>query len=176
PQGEDREPPLEEITVTGTRITRSGMDTPTPVTSVQSQQIDVLSPDLQAEAMSLLPQFLANSGPATVGSVTGPAGSSFLNLRGIGHNRTLVLLDGRRVAPSNRLGTPDIAMLPQAVIANIEIVTGGASAAYGSDAVSGVVNHVIDTDFTGIKGHAQYGFTDRNDNERQEWSFTAGMD
>lgn len=169
-------PPLEEITITGTRITRSGMETPTPVTSVQAQDIDALAPGQLIEGMNLLPQFMSNSGPATIGSVTGPTGSSFLNLRGIGHNRTLVLLDGRRVAPSNRLGTPDIAMLPQAIIANVEIVTGGASAAYGSDAVSGVVNYVLDTEFSGIKGHSQYGFTERSDNERTEWSFTAGGD
>lgn len=167
-------PPLEEITVTGSRITRDGMQTPTPVTSVSAQQIDTLSPDQLLDGMNLLPQFLANSGPATIGSVTGPVGSSFLNLRGIGHNRTLVLLDGRRVAPSNRLGVVDIAMLPQALISNVEIVTGGASAAYGSDAVSGVVNYVLDTGFSGVKGHTQYGATERSDNERQEWSFTAG--
>lgn len=169
-------PPLEEITVTGSRITRDGMETPTPVTSVAAQQIDLLSPDQLLDGMNLLPQFMSNSGPATVGSVTGPTGSSFLNLRGIGHNRTLVLLNGRRVAPSNRLGVPDIAMLPTGVIANVEIVTGGASAAYGSDAVSGVVNYVLDTGFSGVKGHTQYGFTERSDNERQEWSFTAGTD
>lgn len=169
-------PPLEEITITGTRITRDGMETPTPVTSVQAQDIDALAPGQLIEGMTLLPQFMSNSSPATIGSVTGPTGSSFLNLRGIGHNRTLVLLDGRRVAPSNRLGTPDIAMLPQSIIANVEIVTGGASAAYGSDAVSGVVNYVLDKDFSGIKGHSQYGFTERSDNERTEWSFTAGRD
>lgn len=172
----DATPPLEEITITGSRITRDGMETPTPVTSLQAQDIDTLAPGQLIEAMTLLPQFLSNSGPSTVGSVTGPTGSSFLNLRGIGHNRTLVLVNGRRVAPSNRLGTPDVALLPQAVISNVEIVTGGASAAYGSDAVSGVVNYVLDTDFSGIKGHSQYGFTQRGDNERSEWSFTAGGD
>jgi hypothetical protein len=72
---EDLLPSLEEITITGTRITRDGMSTPTPVTSVQARQIDVLAPDLLAEGMSLLPQFLSNSGPSTVGSVTGPSGS-----------------------------------------------------------------------------------------------------
>lgn len=169
-------PILEEIMVTGSRITRSGMETPTPVTALNARQLQSWSPDTLIESMNVLPQFLGNSSPETIGSATGPLGSSFLNLRGIGYNRTLVLLDGRRVAPSNRLGTPDIATLPQSIISNVEIITGGASAAYGSDAVSGVVNYSLNTDYSGFQGHVQYGATDRNDNERNEWSLTWGRE
>src|SRR5688572_12642632 len=160
------EPALGEVTVTGTRLrTQNGMETPTPVTAVAAEEISVLSPGNLVEAMTQMPQFLNNSGPANVGSVTGPLGASFLNLRGVGSNRTLVLLDGRRVASSNRLGVTDIAMFPESMIRGMEVVTGGASAAYGSDAVSGVVNFLLDTDFTGLKAKLQGGVTSRSDNE-----------
>jgi outer membrane receptor protein involved in Fe transport len=167
---------LSEVTVTGTRLrTQNGMETPTPVTAVASQEIAALAPGNLVEAMSQMPQFLNNSGPANVGSVTGPLGSSFLNLRGIGQNRTLVLLDGRRVASSNRLGTTDIAMFPESMLKGMEVVTGGASAAYGSDAVSGVVNFLLDTDFTGVKAKLQGGMTSREDNDNVEASIAGGM-
>src|SRR5690606_654549 len=89
-------------------------------------------------------------------------------------NRTLVLLDGRRVASSTRAGVADVATFPESMIRGMEVVTGGASAAYGSDAVSGVVNFLLDTDFTGIKGSAQGGITSRQDNENYEVSLSAG--
>lgn len=154
----------------------NGMETPTPVTAVQAEEISVLAPGNLVEAMTQMPQFLNNSGPTSVGSVSGPLGSSFLNLRGVGSNRTLVLLDGRRVASSNRLGSTDIATFPEAMLRGIEVVTGGASAAYGSDAVSGVVNFLLDTDYTGLKTKLQGGITSRNDNENIEASIAGGRD
>ncbi len=167
---------LSEVTVTGTRLrTQSGMETPTPVTAVAPQEMAALAPGNLVDSMSQLPQFLNNSSPANVGSVTGPLGSSFLNLRGLGSNRTLVLLDGRRVASSNRLGTTDIAMFPESILKGTEVVTGGASAAYGSDAVSGVVNFLLDTDFTGVKAKLQGGMTSREDNDNVEASLAGGM-
>jgi iron complex outermembrane recepter protein len=163
------------VTVTGTRLrTQNGMETPTPVTAIATNEISVLAPGNLVEAMTQMPQFLNNSGPANVGSVTGPLGSSFLNLRGVGSNRTLVLLEGRRVASSNRLGMTDIAMFPESMIRGMEVVTGGASAAYGSDAVGGVVNFLLDTDFTGLKAKLQGGITSRSDNENVEASLAGG--
>ena len=166
---------VTEVMVTGTRLRiRDGMETPTPVTAVEIEEINTLGPGNLVEAMNQMPQFLNNSSPANVGSISGPLGSSVLNLRGVGSNRTLVLLDGRRVASSNRLGVTDIAMFPEAVIRGMEVVTGGASAAYGSDAVSGVVNYLLDTSFTGFKGSLQGGITERSDNENVEASLAAG--
>jgi outer membrane receptor protein involved in Fe transport len=168
---------VQEVTVTGSRLRiTTGMDTPTPVTAIQVDEINTLAPGNLVDAMSQMPQFLNNSGPSNIGSVTGPLGSSFLNLRGVGSNRTLVLLDGRRVASSNRLGSTDIATFPEAIIRGMEVVTGGASAAYGSDAVSGVVNFLLDTEFTGLKGHVQGGITSRHDNENGEFSLAGGHD
>ncbi len=82
-----------------------------------------------------------------------------MNLRGAGVNRTLVLLDGRRVVSSNRFGTVDVNMFPQALLKGIDTVTGGASASYGTDAVAGVVNFLLDTEFEGVKLNGQGGET-----------------
>ncbi len=166
---------LAEVTVTGSRLrVRDGMETPTPVTAMVSDELEALAPGNLVEALNQLPQFLNNSGPANVSSIGGAAGSSFLNLRGVGSNRTLVLLDGRRVASSTRAGVADVATFPEAMIRGMEVVTGGASAAYGSDAVGGVVNFLLDTDFTGVKGKVQGGMTSRQDNENFEISLSAG--
>src|SRR5690606_18307401 len=172
--GED-ELVLTEVTVTGSRLrVRDGMETPTPVTAMNSDELEALAPGNLVEALNQLPQFLNNSGPANISSIGGAIGSSFLNLRGVGSNRTLVLLDGRRVASSTRAGVADVATFPESMIRGMEVVTGGASAAYGSDAVSGVVNFLLDTNFTGIKAKAQGNITSRHDNEGFEVSLSAG--
>ena len=137
-QAGDSSSTLEEVMVTGSRIrTKNGMETPTPVTAVNMTEIADLDPGNIIDAVTLLPQFLNNETPATAGSAVGPLGAAGANLRGLGSNRTLVLLDGRRVPPFNRLGTPDVSTFPESMIRGMEVVTGGASAAYGSDAVSG---------------------------------------
>jgi iron complex outermembrane receptor protein len=173
--GDGEELVLGEVTVTGSRLrVRDGMETPTPVTAMVSEEIEALAPGNLVEALNQLPQFLNNSGPANVSSIGGAAGSSFLNLRGVGSNRTLVLLDGRRVASSTRAGVADVATFPESMIRGMEVVTGGASAAYGSDAVGGVVNFLLDTDYTGLKGKVQGGMTSRHDNENFEVSLSGG--
>jgi outer membrane receptor protein involved in Fe transport len=165
-------PALDEIQVTGSRIQRDGMNTPTPVTMLDSSELQSMAPTTLIDSLSQMPQFLNNSTPATH-NVYGAA-SDLLNLRGIGANRTLVLLDGRRVVSSTRSGAVDIGILPQELVQRVEVVTGGASAAYGSDAVSGVVNFILDTDFTGVKGSVQGGVTDRGDNENGKVSLAMG--
>lgn len=168
--------PLAEVTVTGSRIqTTTGMNTPTPVTSMSLDELGKLAPTTLADALQQLPQFLQNSSAATVGAGwTGTAGASILNLRGVGASRTLVLLDGRRVVPSTRSGTIDVNLFPEALVRRVDVVTGGASAAYGSDAVSGVVNFVLDTDFVGLKGDFQGGMTGESDNKDVEASLSWG--
>ncbi|HEX6993381.1 MAG TPA: TonB-dependent receptor [Gammaproteobacteria bacterium] len=165
---------IEEVQVTGTRIQASGMTTPTPVTSVTAEELFTLAPGTMMDALNQLPQFLGNDTPESVAGWTGSAGQSLLNLRGIGAVRTLVLLDGRRVVPSTRRGTTDISVFPQALVRRTEVVTGGASAAYGSDAVSGVVNFVLDTEYEGFEGRVQGGMTDRSDNENVLASIAGG--
>jgi len=169
--------PVSEVTVTGSRIqqTVTGMNTPTPVTSMSLDELSRLAPTTLADALQQLPQFLQNASAATVGAGwTGTAGASILNLRGVGASRTLVLLDGRRVVPSTRSGTIDVNLFPEALVKSVDVVTGGASAAYGSDAVSGVVNFVLDTEFTGLKGDFQSGMTGESDNKDVEASLSWG--
>jgi outer membrane receptor protein involved in Fe transport len=166
--------PIEEIQITGSRITRTGMTTPTPVTAVTAEELTNMSAGQLVESMSTLPQFFGNQTPQTTGFPS--SGASSLNLRGAGANRTLVLLDGRRMVAGNRFGTVDVGGIPEELIRNVETVTGGASAAYGSDAVAGVVNFILDTDYTGIKGHAQGGETQYGDGENWEVGMAAGTD
>src|SRR5690606_31094845 len=101
-------------------------------------------------------------------------GGNTLSLRNFGASRTLVLLDGHRVAPSNQDGTVGIDNLPQMLVERVDIVTGGASAVYGSDAVAGVVNYVLDKDFTGFKLQADAGMSKYGDGEQGQIGFAWG--
>ena len=166
---------LEEITVTGTRIVRSGMVTPVPTTAVQAAELQNMSAGPLFDSLVQLPPFFANQAPDQVNGGQNSGGSN-LNLRGAGLNRTLVLLDGRRVVPTNRFGAVDVAMFPEELVRSVEVVTGGASASYGTDAVAGVVNFMLDTDFDGFKGHAQMGETSYGDGETYEAGFAFGFD
>jgi outer membrane receptor protein involved in Fe transport len=164
---------LEEITVTGTRIVRSGMITPVPTTAVQADELQNMSAGPLFDALVQLPPFFANQAPEQVNGGQNSGGSN-LNLRGAGLNRTLVLLDGRRIVPTNRFGAVDVAMFPEELISSVEVVTGGASASYGTDAVAGVVNFKLDTDFEGYKGHLQAGQTTYSDGDTYEAGFAFG--
>jgi len=167
---------LDEINVTGSRIQRTGMQTPTPVTSVSAADLSNMAPGNLIQSLNQLPVFFGNTTTNAPGNFFTSPGAGNLNLRGLGPNRTLVLLDGRRVVSSTRYGGTDINVFPEAMIRNVETVTGGASAAYGTDAVAGVVNFQLDTEFTGITGHLQGGVTSRGDNENWEGSIAAGTD
>jgi iron complex outermembrane receptor protein len=169
--------PIEEVHVTGSRIQRDGMTTPTPVTSLNMDDLHVMAPTTLAAAITQLPQFVNSSVPegAPSSGWTGASGASILNLRGVGQNRTLVLLDGRRVVASTRKGTLDVNLLPDSLVKTVEVVTGGASAAYGSDAVSGVVNFILDTKFTGFKSDIQGGVTELGDNKNYTVSLAGGI-
>src|SRR5439155_950098 len=108
---------------------------------------------------------------------TGFNGLNNLNLRALGANRTLVLLDGQRVIASALNGAVDVNNLPSALVERVDVVTGGASAAYGSDAVSGVVNFILNKNFTGWKANVSGGMTDRNDDRttNADLSFGSGF-
>jgi iron complex outermembrane receptor protein len=168
-----------EVVVSGTRIQQtSGMDTPTPVAALSATEISNMAPGSLTDAMIQLPQFYASATAATFNGANNnffasPGGGS-LNLRGIGAKRTLTLLDGRRVVSSSIYGGPDINSFPEAMLKSVESVTGGASAAYGTDAVSGVINYILDTDFEGFEAHAQTGQSERGDADNTEFSISAG--
>jgi iron complex outermembrane recepter protein len=174
---QQKEEELEEVMVTGSRITNTGMTAPTPVTAVTAEELTVLSPSTLISAMSQLPQFYANTtSDARVNFFASP-GAGNLNLRGLntgGSGRTLTLLDGRRVVPATGFGSVDINILPTALLKRVETVTGGASAAYGTDAVAGAVNFILDTRYNGWQVNAQAGTTSRNDHDTMQYSAAWG--
>jgi outer membrane receptor protein involved in Fe transport len=164
-----------DIVVTGTRIVRSGYDAPTPTTVIETEFIEARAPTTIIDALAVLPVFRNSSTPGTAGvAQAGPSGQSFVNLRGLGATRTLVLLDGQRFVPSTSVGTVDVGLLPSALLQRVDIVTGGASAAYGSDAVAGVVNFVLDNRLTGIKGAVEAGLSTYGDNRTFRAELSAG--
>lgn len=151
----------ETITVTGTRI--SGFTAPTPVTTLGQAELEAKAVSTVSELLDDVPQLRVNQ---NIGKSSEPIGASNADLRGLGSQRTLVLIDGRRVAFTDPAGTIDTNIVPGALISNVEIVTGGASAAYGSDAVAGVVNFVLDKKLQGLKLDVSYGQTKYDDFHR----------
>lgn len=148
---------IEEIAVTGSRIrATSGFETPSPVTSLSTDELSDFDPgNTVSQQLNALPQFFGNrtSQQTSNGARFGPAanGYTFLNLRNLGGNRTLVLLDGHRLQPSDKDGTVNTDLMPTALMRTVDVVTGGASAAYGADAVGGVVNFILDREFEGLQ-------------------------
>jgi outer membrane receptor protein involved in Fe transport len=167
---------VEEVVVTGSRIA-SGFQTPTPVTVASAAQLQAAAPGNLADALNQLPAFKGSTrttGVPTTSGTSGAAGQNLLNLRGLGTQRNLVLLDGRRIVASNTLGATDINVLPQQLVSRVEVVTGGASAAYGSDAVAGVVNFILDTRFQGLKMEVQGGTSTYNDAKSARFAVAGG--
>jgi outer membrane receptor protein involved in Fe transport len=172
-----------EIVVTGTHLASSGFTAPTPVTVVGAEQIQQEAATNIADVLGQLPSFRAQSSPATTAIFINNAGANLADLRGLGANRTLVLVDGRRFVAGTTSGggfspsaTVDLNMIPTSLIKRTEVVTGGASANYGSDAVAGVVNLILDTDLTGIRGTIQKGISSRGDNSDLYLSLAGGTD
>jgi iron complex outermembrane recepter protein len=165
---------LEEVQVTGSRITLApGMVTPTPVTSVTAEDMEFLGPNQIIDSLNALPVFRNNSNAnQSLGGQN--SGGANVNMHGIGANRTLTLLDGRRLVASNRFGSVDVNILPSMLLKNVETVTGGASASYGTDAVAGVTNFILDTKFVGVELKAQAGETFRNDGGNKEYGIAVG--
>lgn len=166
-----------EITVTGSRIARDGYDAPTPLTVLNAADIQQTAPANLADFVNDIPSLVGSSTPATsnLSISAGSAGVNALNLRSLGNERTLVLLDGQRSVASTAAGAVDVNNFPQALVKSVDIVTGGASAAYGSDAVSGVVNFILDKEFTGVKGSAQAGETTYGDGRNYSVALAAGI-
>lgn len=166
----------KDIVVTGTRVIRDGYQAPTPTSVVGAAEIASKAPANIADFVNELPSLASSATPRTTvyQLSSGNYGVNALNLRNLGANRTLVLLDGQRVGNSTLGGLVDINNFPQALIKRVDVVTGGASADWGSDAVAGVVNFVLDTNYTGVKGTAQTGITTYGDDASYNVSLTAG--
>jgi outer membrane receptor protein involved in Fe transport len=167
----------KEIIVTGSRVARSGFSAPTPLTVLSAAEIQNQSPSNNlADFINQQPALAGSTRPANsrLNLSSGQAGINALNLRNLGEIRTLVLIDGRRSVGSTITGLVDVNTIPQSLVKSVEIVTGGASAAYGSDAVAGVVNFILDKKFTGIKLTADNGVTTYGDGFNYSAGITAG--
>jgi outer membrane receptor protein involved in Fe transport len=167
---------IAEITITGTHVVRDGYSAPTPVSVITAEEIKVSAPKNIADFVNTLPSIRGSATTDNSGGAlsNGESGISALNLRSLGTVRTLVLFDGKRSAPSAVEGIVDINTIPQALISRVEVVTGGASAAYGSGAVGGVVNFILDKKFSGVKTDYQYGESELYGDSTRKFDLTAG--
>lgn len=162
----------EAIVVTGSRLRSPNLESASPITVVTAEEFAITGTTRVEDLVNSLPQVFASQGGNVSNSATGTA---TLNLRGLGAERTLVLVNGRRLMP----GTPstsaaDINAIPAALIKRVDVLTGGASSVYGADAVAGVVNFVLDTEFEGFKIDANYGFY--NHSNRAGADITGALD
>ena len=154
-----------DIIVTGSRIARDGSEAPTPVTVASTDKLLSAAPGSIAEGLNQLPVFQGsiNATQTQVTQSNRVRSGNYLNLRNLGPQRLLVLQDGYRLPPTGNNGGVDVNIIPQMLVQRVEVVTGGASAVYGSDAVSGVVNYIVDKKFRGIKTVAQTGVSTYGD-------------
>lgn len=172
-QGEDSE--QSAIVITGTRLV-TGFQSPNPLTVLGEEEIQQRSPQTVGEIFNQIPSFRPTSSPSTAG-VTSRGGGSVISpdLRGLGDVRTLVLVNGRRFVPTTASGTVDTKLIPVLLVRQVEVVTGGASAAYGSDAVAGVVNFLLKDRIEGIEGSVQFGISQRGDGQERRASLATGF-
>ncbi|MDP3738226.1 MAG: TonB-dependent receptor [Hyphomonadaceae bacterium] len=167
PQAEDN----EIVVITGTRIVQEGYASSSPITTITAEELQLTQPvDVEA-VLRALPQFQPGNG----GQVNnGSSGTSTLDLRGLTTPRTLPLIDGKRMVGFDPNGLFDVTAIPLALLERVDVVTGGASAVYGSDAVAGVVNFILNDDFRGAQLDTSYSITDHGDGETENIQGTMG--
>ncbi len=168
----------DQIIVTGSRVARDGFQAPTPLTVLSETEIENSSPTNNiADFVNTLPSLAGSTRPSNsrLNISSGQAGINALNLRNLGAERTLILVNGRRSVGSTITGLVDINTIPQSLISSVEVVTGGASAAYGSDAVAGVVNFALNNKYEGLKIEADSGITQEGDGFNYSASIAGGM-
>src|SRR5687768_18349305 len=165
---------VEEIVVTGSRIARPDYSSTSPIVTFGEEAITQTGTVNIENALNQLPQFVQGQTQSTIGAVA-LAGRASLNLRGLGETRNLVLLDGRRLPLSNANAVVDVNLIPQFILEGVETITGGASAVYGSDAMSGVVNFKSKSDLRGVQVDVRSGMSDRGDADTLDVGITAGF-
>ncbi len=168
------------IVVTGSRIQRRDFEANSPIVSVDEALLQQSSTAAIEQNLNKLPQFSAAQRPTLGGDIqptaTNTPGAATLSLRGIGANRNLVLLDGRRATPSNASGVVDVSTIPSAALERVEIISGGASATYGADAVAGVTNFILKKNFQGLELDGQMGISQEGDAFEYQFSGIMGSD
>jgi len=163
---------LDAVTVTGSRLIRSDLSAPSPTTVVGREDIAVSGSATIENVLNEFPQ-LAGGNTSSVNN-GGGSGILTVNLRGLGATRTLTLVNGRRFMSASSNGVVDIASIPDALIENVEIITGGASAVYGSDAIAGAVNFLLRKDFQGLEASYTHGETFKGDGAHDKFDLTLG--
>jgi iron complex outermembrane receptor protein len=168
---------VEEVLVTGSRIQRgSGFTTPVPVTTISGDELGQYAPgNTVAEALDKLPQFFATETAQRGGHPQFSGGRSTLDMRGMGAQRTLVLIDGARTVPVDSSSRVNIDFIPSGLIERVDVVTGGASAAYGADALAGVTNFILNRRFEGFRASVQAGRTAEGDGDNLHVSLVGGQ-
>jgi outer membrane receptor protein involved in Fe transport len=170
----------QEIIVTGSRIVRRDYEANSPIVTVSEDLLRATGTAAIETSLNKLPAFTPVQTPSLGGDIqptaTNTPGAATVSLRGLGTNRNLVLIDGRRTTPANALGVVDINTIPAAAVERVEIITGGASATYGADAVGGVVNFILKKNFEGLVLDGQAGLTERGDGFEYSLSGLLGTD
>ncbi|MFC3711548.1 TonB-dependent receptor domain-containing protein [Sphingoaurantiacus capsulatus] len=161
----------EEIVVTGSLIRNPNLEASSPVSVIGQDEIELQQANVAEELLRELPGATPSIGSAVN---NGNGGASYVNLRNMGSNRNIVLLDGQRIAPSNFVGRVDLNNIPLALIQRTEVLTGGASTTYGADAVSGVVNFITRKDFAGAEVNLSEQITEEGDGNRFRADLTIG--
>ncbi|MDR6789749.1 outer membrane receptor protein involved in Fe transport [Sphingomonas sp. BE138] len=163
--------PSGDIVVTGTLVRNPNLTLSSPVNAVSSEEFQLRQTNVAEQLIRELPGVVPSIGSAVN---NGNGGASFVNLRGLGTNRNLVLIDGARIAPAGLAGVVDLNNIPTALLERMEILTGGASTTYGADAVAGVVNFIMKRDFSGVEATASNQITQRGDGAYFRTDLTIG--
>jgi len=180
PAADSQEKPanIEAIVVTGSRISRRDYQSDSPIVTIDESTLAAAGQPTLDRAIGEMPQFAAAQGMSEVGDVQGSTGfaggQAYGDLRGLGPNRALVLMDGRRMMPSNPNGSVDLNTIPMSMIENVEVITGGASSTYGSDAIAGVLNFKLRQHFSGAEVSYQHGETTHGDGATEHASALLG--
>src|SRR5688572_3747051 len=164
---------LAEITVTGSRIIRQDYEAASPIVTINAEAFEQQGVVNAEQLVNTLPQVVPSF---SSGNNNPGGGQAFIDLRGIGSVRNLILIDGKRMTPGDENGRVDINTIPTGLIERVEVVSGGASAVYGSDAIAGAVNFILKKDFDGIEFGGQYGMSEQEDAETQSFDVTMGSD
>ena len=174
-QGDDSSE-IEEIVVTGSRLRRDDLSAPSPTVIVSEEAVRLSGRGTLEGLLNELPQLNADFTSSTAN--ISQAGLHTANLRSLGAVRTLVLVNGKRFTPADESGLTDLSRIPDALIERIEVITGGASAVYGSDAIAGAVNFIMRDDFEGLDVRYNYGSSTKNDaqNNKVDLIFGAKSD
>ncbi len=170
-------PTLDEVIVTGSRIARPNLESPVPITTVSGEELYKTGNTAMGDLLNELPSLRSTFGQSNSSRFLGTTGLNLLDLRGLGTQRTLVLVNGRRHVGSDILNnavSPDVNTFPTDLVERIDVVTGGNSAVYGSDAIAGVVNFVLKKDFEGMHFRAQGGNSSEGDSGDYYASLLAG--